>query len=116
MREMVVVIKDDFDRTQLADRTMQYAWNGTTYEIDLTADHAAEFEALIAPYIAVSRKAKRKATTKPAPVDKTLRDKVRDNALKQGIKQAASGHLRQDAIDAWLADHPQDAAALGRTP
>jgi hypothetical protein len=91
------------------------------------------------PCVKVSRKAKRskKAAKPPASLivvvngdgtlrpakrirdkeaaRKQLRDQVRAHAVKHGIKQARSGYLRGESIDAWLAEHPEDAAVLGRS-
>ena len=143
MRELQVVLKDDFDHSQLADRTIPYTWDGINYEIDLSEDNAAEFDTFMQRYVAVSRKAKRRKKTKPSTpstpkmvpnavngngsltsskrrhskqeqAGKALRDRIRAWANEVGIKQAGTGYLRAEVLDRWLLEHPEDAAALGR--
>lgn len=36
-------------------RTVQFAWEGQEYEIDLSAQHAREFATEVAPYIKAGR-------------------------------------------------------------
>lgn len=139
MRELQVVIKDDFYHSRLADRTISYTWGGVPLEIDLTAEHADEFEATMRPYVEVSRKAKRKkgtpkaSTSKAAPSSlvsdntpgkknghnsspgKDLRDAVRAYAVENGISQARTGYLKQASIDLWCELHPEDREALEGT-
>jgi hypothetical protein len=140
MKELVVVLRCDRDHSELADRTIPYMWGSVPLEIDLCETHAAEMEAAIRPYVEVSRKAKRKKAAKPSAsiailsgdgsltpakpakrhskgeqAAKALRDRVRAHANKHGIKQASTGYLRREAVDAWLLEHPRDAAALGRS-
>jgi hypothetical protein len=47
---------DDLDGTD-ADTTVKFSVEGVHYEIDLSTAHAAEFQAVLAPFIAAARKA-----------------------------------------------------------
>src|SRR5215212_4825148 len=49
------ILVDDFDGTPAAE-TVTFALNGTTYEVDLSADNASELRDTLAPWIEVGRK------------------------------------------------------------
>ena len=55
--ETVITLTDDLDGTK-ADRTMTFAVDGTTYEIDLSKRNAAAFQKVLAPYVGAARKVK----------------------------------------------------------
>jgi hypothetical protein len=50
------------DTTLIADKTVQFGWDGVDYEIDLTAEHADEFADAMARYVDLARKVKRKGS------------------------------------------------------
>ena len=51
----IVEVVDDFDGTP-ADQTVRFAFNGASYEIDLSREHFEEFAEAIQPYIKAGRK------------------------------------------------------------
>lgn len=129
VQTVVIEKRDDFDHTQLADETILFSWRGENLEIDLTAAHTAEFQALMAPYLAVSRKAKRRYTKKPdttAGAKKRVRnragekpanaqrEKIRDWANTPpedgggGLIQSRVGRVKQSVIDAYFAANPTE--------
>ena len=119
MKEFFVILRDDFTG-EPADVTVQFAWDGVTYEIDLTQAHADELAIVLAPYIEVARRVKpqrKRRKTPPAeavpevvterpPIeataDKALRTSVRDWAADDGLGQAGTGLIRNSIWDAWL--------------
>lgn len=131
MKELVTVVRDDLDHTLLADKTIQFSWDGVDFEIDLTGEHLDQFADVMTPWIVAARKVKRQKRRKSAaPVNevrvpepakpdeagrKALRGKVREHARANGIEQANTGQLKQASIDLWLRENPGDAAALGVT-
>ena len=138
-KELVVLLRCDVHKGEQVEQTVEYTWGGVHLEIDLCPEQVAVFEQQMAAWTGISRKAKRtqkkpKTGTGPLAVvngdgtltpakrhsnaeqdRKRLRDKVRQFAQDKGIQQARTGYLRQESIDAWLAEHPKDAAALGRS-
>ena len=46
----IVEVVDDFDGTP-ADQTVRFAFNGASYEIDMSREHFEEFAEAIQPYI-----------------------------------------------------------------
>lgn len=66
-RKVVEMLVDDLDGTSIEDGsggTVSFALDGTSYEIDLTAAHAAEFRELFADYVRVARVAGRPTRTR----------------------------------------------------
>lgn len=67
------LVVDDFDRTQSADETILWAFDGEALRSDLTSENAAEFRAAVEPFLAVARPlgkqkvVSRKSRTKRAP-------------------------------------------------
>ena len=55
MREVIIRIRDDLDPEKLADKTVLFGFDGVNYEIDLTAEHAEEFAAVLVPYLTAGR-------------------------------------------------------------
>jgi hypothetical protein len=47
---------DDLDGSSEADETIRFAVDGSEYEIDLTACHAAEFRSTLNLYVGAARK------------------------------------------------------------
>ncbi len=52
----VVTLVDDLDGSD-ADETVAFTIDGTSYEIDLSADNAAAFRAALQPYVDAARRA-----------------------------------------------------------
>ena len=55
-QKVTVALEDDLTGGP-ADQTVRFAFEGTGYEIDLSAKNAAAFRKLLAPYIEHARKA-----------------------------------------------------------
>jgi hypothetical protein len=50
------VLLDDIDGVSLADETVRFTLDGATYEIDLTAERAAELRACLNAYVGAARR------------------------------------------------------------
>lgn len=62
MSDKVTVTKiDDIDGTTKAEATVKFGIDFKEYEIDLSKRNNAKLRALLKPYLAVARKAKRSA-------------------------------------------------------
>jgi Lsr2 len=89
---------DDIDGSA-AEGTVRFGLDGTNYEIDLSAAHAADLRAALAPFIAVSRKAPGAAARRPAragrkaAADGTSTTEVREWAKTQGIEVKDRGRI-----------------------
>lgn len=111
-RKIVHQLIDDLDGTVLepgAGETVLFALDGTAYEIDLTDKNAATIRDLLAPYIAVSRKAGRAATGAAAakPRVGSQRDfaAIRAWAKSNGYGVSERGRVPRTVLDAYDAAH-----------
>lgn len=94
---------DDIDGTE-ADGTVRFALDGTDYEIDLSAAHAADLRNALAKFIAVSRKtaaARRggkagRGGRKAASGADAM--KIREWAKAQGIEVKGRGRVPADVV------------------
>lgn len=50
------VLLDDLDGVNLADETIRFGIDGAAYEIDLTAEHAAELRSFLNAYVGAARR------------------------------------------------------------
>ena len=94
-QKVTVALEDDLTGGP-ADETVRFAVEGTDYEIDLSAKHAATFRRLLAPYIEHARKAGR------APA-------------RRGGRTAAS-RQRSGDIRAWAKQQGLVVSERGRIP
>jgi hypothetical protein len=97
---------DDLDGTVLDDgTTVSFSVDGTSYEIDLGAEHADELRKAFAPYIAAGREAaggrrgpaprplSKAATSGDAAERSEARTWLRDNGHKVGVRGRISAEL-----------------------
>lgn len=96
---------NDIDSTS---PTIHFAFDGTSYEIDLTEAEADELREVLAPYLAVARRAAgtraaRKAASSsdggPSPKD------VRAWAVAQGLDVPARGRIPASLTEAYESQH-----------
>jgi hypothetical protein len=97
---------DDIDGSE-AEGTVRFGLDGTDYEIDLSAAHAADLRAALAPFIAASRKvpgaARRpgRAARKAAAVGISTTE-IREWARAQGIEVKDRGRVPAGIIARYL--------------
>ncbi|WP_427134060.1 histone-like nucleoid-structuring protein Lsr2 [Pseudarthrobacter sp. S9] len=106
-RKIRVQLIDDLSGEN-AEETVRFSVDGADYEIDLTADNAAELRAALAKYIANGRRlrgpsASRAGTTAPMSREETRR--IRDWATRNGYNPSTRGRIRQDIQQAYAAAH-----------
>lgn len=108
MRKVQVILIDDIDGTD-ADRTVQFSFDGTSYEIDLSNDNAAKLEKALAPFVekatkvssarAAGSRAKRTASGRSKAAE------VRAWAKEQGIPVPDRGRVPNDILEQYEAAH-----------
>lgn len=87
-------------------RTVQFAFDGSSYEIDLTEDNADRFREVLSDYVAAARKvsgrssrgASSQAKARSNPNDLA---KIRVWAMANGYEVAARGRISQEVRDAY---------------
>lgn len=103
-KQTIVRLIDDLDQSE-ATRTIAFSWNGTAYEIDLSAKNARAFEAAIQPYLNVARRAPsgRGAGGRRGGGAKLDLAAVRAWALENGHKVAERGRIPSPVLEAFHA-------------
>jgi hypothetical protein len=94
-QKVTVVLEDDLTGGP-AEQTVRFAFDGTDYEIDLSAKNAAAFGKQLAPYIEHARKAGR--------------------AQSRRSGRTAAGRQHSGDIRAWAKEHGLAVSERGRIP
>ena len=68
-----IILIDDLDGVSLAEETVRFALDGTAYEIDLSANHAAELRAHLNAYVGAAR---RSGGRRSSPADRRAQGSV----------------------------------------
>lgn len=91
-----------------ATPTVIFSFEGTPYEIDLTAGERSEFIELLNPYLNAARKAsggaRRSRRSKPQSGSTSAKD-IRAWAIEEGLTVPARGRVPADIIEAYHAAH-----------
>ena len=94
-QKVTVVLEDDLTGGP-AEQTVRFAFDGTDYEIDLSAKNAAAFGKQLATYIEHARRAGRAPSRRPG--------------------RTAAGRQRSGDIRAWAKEHGLAVSERGRIP
>ncbi len=101
------LLVDDLDGST-ADRTINFSWEGTSYEIELSRKNAVAFEKAMKPYVDAARRtrsggrARRAGNSRGGKRDLSS---IRDWAAKNGFEVSARGRIAASVIDAYEAAH-----------
>jgi hypothetical protein len=108
----VLLVCDICDTENEGTETMSFAVDGSSYEIDVCDEHAAEIRDSFATYVGSARRAGRVATTaarrgRPAKQgsDKERTVAIREWARKNGHKVSERGRLSSAVLSAYEAAH-----------
>lgn len=107
--ETIVFVTDDLDGSN-ADRTIAFAYDGTSYEIDLNKKNASAFDKAIAPWVKAARKAPRSGATRRAGSRgrtgaRTDLSEIRAWAKANGHDVSERGRIAKTVQDAYDAVH-----------
>lgn len=99
---------DDVDGTP-ADRTVEFSFLGSRYEIDLTEKHTEQMRKALQPWLEKARRASKSNTRRrsaqvrrtPKPV-KPTNDEIRAWAKEKGIKVAEKGRIANAVIEQYM--------------
>ena len=94
-QKVTVVLEDDLTGGP-AEQTVRFAFEGTDYEIDLSAKNAAAFGKQLAPYIEHARKAGRLSVSRSG--------------------RTAANRQRSGDVRAWAKEHGLAVSERGRIP
>lgn len=107
-KKTIQVLTDDLDGGN-ADETIQFAYRGTAYEIDLSAKNAAAFDEAMQHYVTAARRA---AARRASP--RRARSSANGRVAKAAA--AASAPVSRDlaAIRTWAQKHGHVVSPKGR--
>lgn len=109
-KKTVVMLEDDIDGSE-ASESIQFALDGTEYEIDLNNDHANELRGALERFTAVARKTsggrgrpagrKSSSSSHGGPDAKA----VRQWAAENGIQVNTRGRIQAEVVEQYEAAH-----------
>jgi hypothetical protein len=106
-----IVLVDDIDGSE-ATQTVSFGLDGTSYEIDLNDDHAAELREALATYVGHGRKVsgtrrgRSGRSAAPAAADGTASAReIREWARSNGFDVPERGRIPSDVREAYAAAH-----------
>ena len=101
-----ILLMDDMDGGPAAT-TVQFGFDGISYEIDLSEAHADQFARAMEPYVERARRVSR-GSRRPAPAGRPGRhdqSEVRAWAREQGLKVADRGRIPAEVFARFEAAH-----------
>lgn len=112
---------DDLDGSTEEARSISFALEGTTYDIDLSEAHINQLRQVMSPFVAVARPRKKAASfpsgggTQPARIDKEQLNNIRRWAHAHGYEFSDRGRIPNRIMEAYekLAYPAAKAAANG---
>ncbi|HET7735575.1 MAG TPA: Lsr2 family protein [Nocardioidaceae bacterium] len=103
-----VVLVDDLDGSD-ADETVTFALDGTEYEIDLNAAHAAKLRDAFAPYVGHARRVggrrRRSANNRRNGAAEATPAEIREWARQNGWDVPDRGRVASEVREAYEAAH-----------
>ena len=95
---------DDLDGTSEASETIRFSIGDEFLEIDLSTEHADQFTAALAPYIAVARPySPAKATTTKGQLSAPERQELMAWAAENSIEVSPRGRIASSIVEQWRA-------------
>jgi hypothetical protein len=110
-RTVQIHLIDDIDGS-VAEETLKFSLDGTTYEIDLSAEHADQLRKSVARYIVAGRRATSgiatggriatKATS--TRITRNQSQAIREWAKSAGIELSGRGRIPASVVERYLKD------------
>ena len=112
-KKVTVTLVDDFDGEGSADETVEFALDGVTYEIDLSAKNAKALRADLKKWVEAGRRVggRRRGRSSSsggggrgrASIDREQSAAIREWARRNGHNVSTRGRIPADVIDAFHA-------------
>ena len=109
-KQTTVILVDDLDGSEAAEQ-VEFAVDGRSYEIDLSAENSARLREALAPYISAARRRSGRRSTSPDAVpprpsaDREHNQNIRQWAVAQGMKISERGRIPSNVIQAYRDGH-----------
>jgi len=99
-----VILEDDYDGGT-AEETVTFALDGAEYEIDLSAENAAELRDVLAPWVSHARKTGGRRKRGAKPVSDSSTSEIRAWALANGHDVSSRGRVAATVREAYEKAH-----------
>lgn len=109
-KHTTVTLVDDLDGGE-ADEHVEFAVDGRTYEIDLSASNTDKLRAILAPYVSAGRRitgrraAAGSAGTSRSAADREQNQAIREWAQRRGMKISERGRIPSNVLEAYHRDN-----------
>lgn len=102
----VIELTDDFDGTPAAE-TLEFAFEGVAYAVDVSEENAAHFRELIGEYVQVARVVGDHRRTRSTKTISNRRDvhRVREWAAENGFQISSRGRIPRNVVEAYESAH-----------
>lgn len=98
-----IILEDDLDGSE-AVSTVTFAFDGVSYEIDLSAENEAKLRDQMAPWLAVARRSRRASQRRARNTGATGAE-IRAWAQEKGMKVNARGRVPAEIKEAYEAEN-----------
>ncbi|GCD19283.1 Lsr2 family protein [Cellulomonas algicola] len=98
-QKQIVIVADDLDGSEGA-QTYRFAWQSTSYEIDLSDANRDEFLRALEPYITAARRTGRRLSS-PSRRSQADTAAVQAWASKNGFELKTRGHIPPEVLAAY---------------
>lgn len=107
-RKVTVTLLDDMDETQEAEQTIEFSWEGRSYEIDLSNKNAAKFAKQMEPWVEHSRRSKNgvsapKRRSNGTQLHSSESKAIREWAVENGMQVNNRGRISAEVVEAYRA-------------
>jgi hypothetical protein len=113
-KQTTVVLVDDLDGSEAVEQ-VEFAVDGRSYEIDLSAANSAKLRDALAPFVSAARRGGgRRPTPAAAPpratparpaADRVQNQAIREWAVAQGMKISERGRIPTNVLTAYHKSH-----------
>ncbi|WP_309106232.1 Lsr2 family protein [Arthrobacter sp.] len=108
-KKMVILLEDDLDGSE-ANETVNFAIDGSEYEVDLNERNAAELRLVLDPYVSAARRssAPNRGRGRPraaAQGSSPTSGEVREWAKAQGLSVNERGRVQATVMADYMAAH-----------
>ena len=109
-KQTTVTLVDDLDGSE-ADEQIEFAVDGRSYEIDLSAANVARLREALSPFISAARRTggRRSSGGSAAPsrpsTDREQNQAIREWAQQQGMKISERGRIPSNVLEAYHQNH-----------
>lgn len=109
-KQTTVTLVDDLDGSE-AEEQIEFAVDGRSYEIDLSAANVARLRDALSPFVSAARRTGgRRASGGNAPVARPSTDREQNQAIRewaqaQGMKISERGRIPSNVLEAYHQSH-----------